>query len=921
MGEEPAEPALLERGAVTASLDAAIDGCRAGAGSAVFLVGEAGIGKTSLLARSAARAAAGADPVAVRWAAGTDLERTTAFGLVSQVLGTAEVADVLDGVHDGPGVVGSPTAYVRVARWLEGLDGPTVLLVDDAHAADPDSLGLLAFLVRRIAGTSVSLVVALRPWPTTAVDLAASLADAGHAELHRLAPLSRAASATLLDSASGHPLDPAEQARAFDLCQGNPLLIEQVAHALRSGAAVADLATGDLPLSESLLFRRFAGLDDDALEVLRLASVAGEALPLELALDLTGLEGPALGKAVLALVGSGLMRDVPGGLAFVHPLFAQAAYQTMPVAARRLLHLRCFDALLARGRRSEAVAHARRAEVVGDERVAAAIEDEGRAALAAGAVAVAIDHLDAAVRTSGDVAPPWRRLVLAQALVAAGRATEAIDLAAAVLREPRLDAEPRGHAHRLLGRAWCLAGQIERGTAELQAAVDVALPDHPERAVEALLDESLVVWLAAGPGPALDLVDRARGLTDAVGPALQEQIEATWGHVAFEAGDPEGLAVTRPILDRLIASASADPRVDATDATWPWAIAPLVANNAKHAERFDRADAGFRCALDAAEEAGTAEALASLLVFVANLRVRRGDLAEALDAAGSAIAYADLTLLATEYAHFAAAEVLLWMGELDKFEEQCALAAPGAEGQWFLRFWQGHLRGLRLLWSGDPAASDHLLAVEAVGREAGVGEPCLVQWGTHAVAAHCRVGRVDDAERVVGWLAERADHLPCRYPRAAARLGSALVAEATGDLQIAVDAAVDAAELLEGSGLRLHQAEALLALGRLQRRAGRTTDARAPLARALQLAEATGAGHLRRTAAAELALVGGRRRRVPHGALSPAERRVAQLAADGASNAAIALALHLSVNTVETHLRHAYAKLGIRSRRDLPGRL
>jgi len=71
---------------------------------------------------------------------------------------------------------------------------------------------------------------------------------------------------------------------------------------------------------------------------------------------------------------------------------------------------------------------------------------------------------------------------------------------------------------------------------------------------------------------------------------------------------------------------------------------------------------------------------------------------------------------------------------------------------------------------------------------------------------------------------------------------------------------------------------------------------------------------------AELERVGGRRPR-RDSALTPAERRVVDLAANGASNKEIARALFVSVHTVETHLTHSYAKLGVRSRAQLASRL
>ena len=65
----------------------------------------------------------------------------------------------------------------------------------------------------------------------------------------------------------------------------------------------------------------------------------------------------------------------------------------------------------------------------------------------------------------------------------------------------------------------------------------------------------------------------------------------------------------------------------------------------------------------------------------------------------------------------------------------------------------------------------------------------------------------------------------------------------------------------------------------------------------------------------------GARRPAPEGALTVTEQRVARLAADGLSNKEIANSLFVTVHTVEKHLSHAYAKLGVRSRRQLAQRL
>ncbi|MGH3012109.1 MAG: helix-turn-helix transcriptional regulator, partial [Gaiellaceae bacterium] len=133
-----------------------------------------------------------------------------------------------------------------------------------------------------------------------------------------------------------------------------------------------------------------------------------------------------------------------------------------------------------------------------------------------------------------------------------------------------------------------------------------------------------------------------------------------------------------------------------------------------------------------------------------------------------------------------------------------------------------------------------------------------------------------------------------------------------------------AVAVVAGSPARLEHAKALAALGTALRHARRPREAREPLRRALELAEVCGALGLAERARSELYAAGGRPRRTAlQGieALTASERRVATLAAMGDTNREIAQALFVTPKTVEVHLSNAYRKLGIRSRRELPGEL
>jgi DNA-binding CsgD family transcriptional regulator len=134
----------------------------------------------------------------------------------------------------------------------------------------------------------------------------------------------------------------------------------------------------------------------------------------------------------------------------------------------------------------------------------------------------------------------------------------------------------------------------------------------------------------------------------------------------------------------------------------------------------------------------------------------------------------------------------------------------------------------------------------------------------------------------------------------------------------------EAARLLASCGAGLEHARALIELGSALRRANQRTAAREPLRQGLDLAYRCGAGRLAQRAADELRATGARPRRASLTgleALTPSERRVAELATGGMTNPEIAQAVFVTLNTVEGHLRHVYQKLSVSSRTQLPAAL
>jgi DNA-binding CsgD family transcriptional regulator len=152
-------------------------------------------------------------------------------------------------------------------------------------------------------------------------------------------------------------------------------------------------------------------------------------------------------------------------------------------------------------------------------------------------------------------------------------------------------------------------------------------------------------------------------------------------------------------------------------------------------------------------------------------------------------------------------------------------------------------------------------------------------------------------------------------------VGEALLGVARVDAAVdAVDVLREAVDLLERSPARLVHAQALIDLGAALRRRGDRREGRGPLRDGLVLAEGCDADSLAERARRELAASGVRVHRQARGAaglLTASERRIADLAIAGASNAEIAQGLFVTLKTVEMHLTNAYRKLGIAKRTEL----
>jgi DNA-binding CsgD family transcriptional regulator len=291
------------------------------------------------------------------------------------------------------------------------------------------------------------------------------------------------------------------------------------------------------------------------------------------------------------------------------------------------------------------------------------------------------------------------------------------------------------------------------------------------------------------------------------------------------------------------------------------------------------------------------------------------------------------SLLLDEWAESVDDELLLWpmyercrallavgVGSAVEAERWCEAAVEKADatGVRWDRLEAMRAAGIAWLLTSEPSrAVDDLRAVYDHTRDQGVDEPGAFPVVPDLVEALVELGDVDAAAAITARLRVIGDEQDHPWARTTARRCASLIGLASREYDEQDAAGLDeAAAEYAALGLAFDQARSLLGLGRARRRARKWGTARESLERAVALFDELGSSGWGDRARSELSRVGARKPS-PSGELTPTEQRVAELATQGLSNKEIAQALFVTVNTVEAHLSHAYAKLGIRSRAQL----
>ncbi len=749
--------AIAERESPMAAVRDLLEAAVAGRGGALFLVGEAGLGKTSLLDH-AVSVAGGRLEVGVGRA--DVAEGALPFGLLGQALEPLLGPEVLIGGGErGAYVTVASRLYAILERLREVAVRPLLIALDDAHWADPDSLTLLRVLCRRLSRLPVALVVTARPWPPEMAGAAEELSHDGLARLERLVPLSAEGSIAVLAARVGHVASPEEIESAVAACGGNPLLLDHVASDLLAGRALPSGGEENGSWARRLLLSRFTGVSGASSAYLRAASVLGGRFRPEVAAEIAALEPAEAASALDALAGAGLVVDAGDGWArFSHHLVRMAVYdQAAPVRAH--LHEAAFRTLLARkAPPAEVAEHAVLARLA-DPAALATLAEAGREALRRGAPGTARRHLQAYVDLGGPASSVEVLLDLAQALRATGDNQEAAALCEELLGRPELPVPVRVAGLTELSQAEFRAGHVDAAAARIDEAVTLTEAEPPELAAVVLVDQAHLRLLRSGPRSAFPLATRARAVAAQAGDQTRFLAEAAWGECAYLGGDPAGLEVA----EGAARAARLTPRSTPEAAQWSDPQV-LYAELATWSERFVEAEDLLARVIAEAERKRYPMTLFESQYHLVEVLCRTGRLGEALVAADQLLESAELMSVALPLAVAQKALVLLELGQLEEAAGWChRLKDTSAATDGLGRVWSAaHCRrGVLALRQGDPeAAAATFTLMERSAARVQLLEPCIYPWAAPAISAYLACGRDDDVARVVDWLEPRAAALP-----------------------------------------------------------------------------------------------------------------------------------------------------------------
>jgi DNA-binding CsgD family transcriptional regulator/tetratricopeptide (TPR) repeat protein len=880
-----------------------------GTSSSVVISGPAGIGKTALLAEICEHAArmkirvgrSKCDPIEQVWPGAPVI---AALRAGQDPLTTAEQYEQIARVVSEPLLLAD-----RIASRLEDLAAahPLLVAIDDLQWADRVSRFLLRSLLSRLAGLPVVWMFASRDDPIR-IDLSGQ--DIVRFEHVQLAPLTTQDLAAMARDRLGRVPD--ERTRRYlHATGGNPFLATQVIDSLARSAAggESDTVAGEFATA---MARQLAGLPSPARELVELVAAADRPLPVRDAFVLMpGLCSCDGQDGLAGAVGSGLITVSADALAFRHDLVRETVYALLAGHRARQLHARLAEYHLSvLGEPLVAASHARAAATPGDL-ASALILVSAAETLARTSAEDAGDLAALAFGTVLPAQPEWlevsRRCL--SVLCQAQHAAQAITVAGQILArvdDANLAAQVETEAASALwlsGRVHDLASRIEKTlrSGDLDTLVTVRLrAAYALARTRTLTGEPAAREAASAVEQARDSGDR-EALTLAVQAAGEAARNQGCHQVALRHFRELRALTGAPYLAEEITALQFLDRYNHAQALLDQAHASCATTQAVlpgitcaqmwqdfNLGRLDDADAGARTLMELARQLGTSLHLLDAITVRIGVALLRGE---------TEIAAAQLRLADT-------------LTDADE-----AIRNPGITV----------MRGWLAAGRGDlPAARDTLRPVLQGADQGRSYWPLWPCWNRLFFQVGIGVG--DDT--FTASCLDVAEANAAGNPGVASFEGVALNLRGLGKQDL--DILAEAAQVLDRSPRPILRAVGAESYGHALLAAGRRSEGLAQLDRAWDEYHHMGARAFRSDVQRAMRQAGARRTKWTTAAAAPttgwasltgAERRVATLISEGHTNKSAASALGVSINTVGTHLRAVFAKLGVQSRVQLANRL
>lgn len=907
----------MDREDERATLDALLQGARAGLSGATVLRGEPGIGKTALLGY-AAKAADGLEVVHV---VGVEAESGFAFAALHRLLvpfldrlervprSQRSALEVACGLADGDAADVMLVGLGALSLLAEAAaDRPLLLCVDDAQWIDPESLDVFAFLGRRVHAEGIVVLFAVRDGASagTGVDGLPTVQVEG---------LDRVSAIELLRSVHTGELDSGVADQVVMSMAGNPLALTDLGRELASyGLAGGVVLPETVPVRgrlEAHYLDQVRALPPSTQVWLLLAAAepSGDVGYLTAASRTLGLPDDASHEAEVA--GVVVVRQ---RVEFRHPLVRSAVYSGATSPERRGAHRALATAMTRVGDDDRRVWHRAAGAAGPDEDVADTLEGAATQARTRGGFAASSRFLARAAELSVDAAARSRRLLgAAEASLTAGVPIQARALLDQIGPGP-FDASIEGRRLLLLADLDITLGEEGAfATAPVRCLEAArAFADHDaERARQAVHQACRAVTTCEHLLP-MPLSDIAQAVVDRWGdddgPVAHRTTLAAFSRIVLE-GYVEAVPDVRRAIAALTSPAASDDELLAhvslgtTLCTVTWAFdqrtrfQERAAATARRLGALRDLDIILFVQSMGATDVGDLRGAEEHLVEGHQLRATLGTTPEMIEI----------------YRH---PELLAWQASRDGLKEELA----------------GMIEASRWLGIGATVTiAHHALTILHLGQgryaEAAAAARAAIDTGWYGmevrglpnlVEAATRAGEPDVAEQALHDLGIRARAAGGPLALGIHARSAALVAS-DGDAEALYRAAI---EQLARSSARNELARAHLVFGEWLRRRRRRADARDELRAAHAIFADMGATAFTERARSELAATGERaRRRSVETAndLTPQESQIARLAAGGDTNAEIAARLFISARTVDYHLRKVYRKLGVGSRRDLRG--